>query len=108
MNQMFRHIASIVLLATYLPMVVLSSVHVHHDTIDEHDDCGQCVGHVEVAHHHDHDCLYCHFLVNDYLGQDAELSDIIRPVAENRLAEIVIRAEILCHGVSLLRAPPLA
>ena len=34
MNRFLRHIAPFILLASYLPMVVLSSLHVHHETID--------------------------------------------------------------------------
>ena len=63
-------------------MVVLSSLHVHHETIDAHDDCQQCVGHIEEAHHHDHDCLYCSFLSLNYLVQgDGQTMEII-PTAE--------------------------
>lgn len=44
MNQLLRHIVTIILLASYLPMVIISSLHVHHETIDIPDDCRQCAG----------------------------------------------------------------
>lgn len=106
--QTMRHIISILLLAIYLPTVALSSIHVHHDTIDAHDDCLQCSGHFEKQHHHQHDCQYCTFLSLGYLGQAEGQSSIILPVSECCSAEIAAEAEMSRHGVSLLRAPPVA
>ncbi len=89
-------------------MVVLSSLHVHHETIDAHDDCQQCVGHIEEAHHHDHDCLYCSFLSLNYLVQgDGQTMEII-PSAEcfaTPTPDIVPQPQ---HGMVQLRAPPAA
>ncbi len=108
MNRLLRHIVSIVLLAIYLPMIVLSSLHVHHDTIDAHDDCQQCVGHVEEAHHHDHDCLYCTFLSLNYLVQDNRQIVPIIPTAEYISTPTLVVVPQFRHGVSQLRAPPMA
>ena len=102
----FRHIASIVLLATYLPMVVLSSVHVHHDTIDAKDECSQCAGHIEKAHHHEHDCLYCHLLNMEYEGEAGEMRAATLPAAENMVSATCEGVETHVYGVALLRAPP--
>ena len=107
MNHFLRHIASIILLATYLPMVMLSSIHVHHDTIDVHDDCLQCVGHIEEAHHHDHDCLYCHFLSQSYLGENTEPSAVVLPATERITTPTPAMVAQLRLGVARLRAPPL-
>ena len=108
MNRLLRHIASIVLLATYLPMVVLSSLHVHHETIDAHDDCQQCVGHIEEAHHHDNDCLFCTFLGQSYLVQDEGQTAVIFPAAECISMPTPTMVPQLLHGVAQLRAPPTA
>ncbi len=107
-HQAMRHIISILLLAIYLPAVALSSVHVHHHTVDAHDDCLQCSGHFEKQHHHQYDCHYCTFLSLAYLGQAEGQSSIILPVSECCSVDIVAGTEISCHGVSLLRAPPVA
>ena len=98
--------ASILLLATYLPMVVSSSLHVHHETVDTLDDCQQCVGHIEKAHHHEHDCLYCLFLSLDYLGENAMQSVAILPATDHYAVETTERADLFRHGVAQLRAPP--
>ena len=103
-----RHIASIVLLAIYLPITVLSSLHVHHETVDSHDDCLQCVGHFEARHYHEHDCLYCHFIGLYYLGESSEQSTVDLPAAERIATPTLTVALSSCHGVVSLRAPPTA
>lgn len=108
MNRFLRHIASIVLLTSYLPMVVLSSIHVHHETIDVHDDGMQCVGHIEEAHHHDHDCLFCNFLAQSYLVEDAGQTATILPAAERISMPTQAMAKQFHHGVTQLRAPPIS
>ena len=107
MNRLLRHIAPIVLLATYLPMVVLSSIHVHHETIDVQDDCQQCVGHIEEVHHHDHDCLYCTFLSLNYLVQDNGQTVALIPTTEYISTPTPVMVSQLRHGVAQLRAPPI-
>ena len=108
MNRFLRHIAPIVLLATYLPMVVLSSLHVHHETIDVHDDCLQCVGHIEEAHHHDHDCLFCNFLAQSYLVEDGGQTATILPATERISLLTPAMVPQFHYGVAQLRAPPVA
>lgn len=87
-------------------MVTLSSLHVHHETIDAHDDCQQCVGHLEEAHHHDTDCLYCTFLSLNYLVQDEGQPVNILPAAERLTTPATAMAQQFRYGVAQLRAPP--
>ena len=101
-----RHIASILLLAIYLPTVVLSSLHVHHETVDTQDDCIQCAGHFEKPHHHQHDCLFCNFLTQHYVGQHLEQPDVHLPMVATCTTADVQPSASLSHGVNLLRAPP--
>lgn len=88
--------------------MVLSSLHVHHETIDTHDGCLQCAGHFETRHHHEHDCLYCHFLDLDCLGQATAQSTFIPPATDRSTAIIAEKPVMTRVGVSLLRAPPTA
>ena len=106
MKRFLRHIAPYVLLATYLPMVLLSSQHVHHDTKDTLDACGRCVGHIESYHHHDNDCLYCHILGQTYLGENVVPSDVVLPTSDSCPTEIMDRVATTTYGVAQLRAPP--
>lgn len=101
-----RRIASWMLLAAYLPLVVLSSLHVHHETIDTHDNCLQCSGHYEEQHNHQNDCQYCHFLSQSYLGQSDGHSVIIFSATDRIPAITAGKTKKLRCGVILLRAPP--
>lgn len=105
MNKL-RYIASWILLATYLPLWVVSSSHIHHETIDAHDDCPQCTGHLETQHHHECDCQYCHFLGLNYLGQADVQAVVMLPVTERLVLTACEPTVQLRYGVSLLRAPP--
>lgn len=87
--------------------MLFSSLHVHHDTIDADDNCLQCVGHIETAHHHDHDCLFCTFLSLNYLVQDEGQPVALLPATECISAPTTAQVPQLRHGVALLRAPPL-
>ncbi len=108
MNRLLRHIVPFVLLASYLPMVVMSSLHVHHDTIDVQDECLHCTGHFEKAHHHDHDCLFCDFLgASYYVSSEGEAAANLH-VTECITLPTQALAKQFRHGVAQLRAPPVA
>ncbi|MBP5515454.1 MAG: hypothetical protein J6X86_00760 [Bacteroidales bacterium] len=107
-HRAFRHIASIVLLAAYLPMLVASSLHIHHqsdETVDS-DNYLQCTGHFEIQHHHNCDCQYCHFLGLNYLCQTAEESSLFIPDVESVSIPAPSQHVQTRQGVALLRAPP--
>ncbi len=88
-------------------MVVLSSLHVHHETIDANDDCLRCVGHFETAHHHDHDCPYCTFLGLNYLVQDESQTVAVFPFIECTPTPTPSLELQFHHGVASMRAPPI-
>lgn len=102
----FRYIASWILLATYLPMVVMSAVHVHHETDEAHDNCVHCTGHLDTQHHHECDCQYCHFLSLNYLGRNTEQMTLPLTYTYHCPTENTEKAETIRYGISLLRAPP--
>lgn len=107
MNQFLRHIAPFILLVSYLPTMLLSSIHVHHDTIDADDNCLQCVGHIETAHHHDHDCIFCSFLSLNYIVPDKGKPVATFPATEHITTPTPSLVPQFRHGVALLRAPPI-
>ena len=84
----------------------MSSLHVHHDTVDTHDDCLKCVGHFEKQHHHQQDCQYCNFLSLEYFSQASVQSTVPLHATNFCSADIATRTEMSHYGVSLLRAPP--
>lgn len=62
-----RHIYSWVLLAVFVPMLIMSSVHVHKSTNNLTDDCNECVhhnchGHLVQINTSTHACVLCQFL----------------------------------------------
>ena len=108
MNRLLRHIVPFVLLVSYLPMVVMSSLHVHHDTIDVQDECLHCTGHFEKAHHHDHDCLFCEFLGASYYvsseGEPAANLHVTECITVPKAAQVLLFPQREVR----LRAPPVA
>ncbi len=60
-----RYISTGLLLATFLPMLILSSVHVHQYGREAEDDCQMCMhhkvhnGHLSKAELTMHDCVLC-------------------------------------------------
>ena len=102
-----RQIAPYVLLAVYLPMVFVSSLHKHHETIEIIDDCGHCSGHIDEHHQHHSDCLYCHFLSLNYLVKDFDCLE------DNHFDEgplfVSLDADLRQsrHRVTQVRAPPM-
>jgi hypothetical protein len=68
-----RHIASMVLLAVFLPMLLLSSFHIHPEIHLEEDECEACVHHQPHAGHFGNqtfcsfDCVLCQFLSLPFL-----------------------------------------
>lgn len=103
-----RHIATYVLLMAYVPMMIASSIHIHHDTVDAPDNCGRCSGHVERQHQHQPDCQCCHFFHLHYMVPPfMRLATPPLPVAT-----IATPAQPLLvavgHGIAPLRAPPAA
>ncbi|MBR4715149.1 MAG: hypothetical protein IKP34_03140 [Bacteroidales bacterium] len=108
MRHLLRHIAPVILLASYLPMAMTSSFHIHNDTVDEQDICRLCVGHYDKPHCHHHDCPYCNFLSLNYIVQPT--FQIIPPQWEPATEPDLPNVTSLsyCYGTSLLRAPPTA
>ncbi len=63
-----RHFSSLTLLVVFLPMLVLSSLHIHSDVHPEESKCNECVHHLPHAGHIgsqtfcSFDCVLCQFL----------------------------------------------
>ena len=63
-----RNIAAWVLLSVFVPMMILSAVHIHKPAADETANCVECAhhlnhpGHFTSAVEHLDDCVLCQFL----------------------------------------------
>ncbi len=68
-----RHIATWVLLAVYVPMLVFSSLHVHSAASAAEAECADCVlhhcgGHLQQHSSSSHPCVLCQFLTLQFLA----------------------------------------
>lgn len=106
-----RHIASWVLLAVYLPMLILSSLHVH-DTVEYGETtCAECVhhqchGHLSQLSDGMHQCVLCQFLTLSYV---ATASGLLLCYQTKRKVVYALYRQSICltdKGFVSLRAPP--
>ena len=108
-----RCVASWTLLAVFLPMLFLSSFHVHESRGPVASECAECVAH----HCHGHlgqmatslgDCVLCHFLALTFVASAAIAATLIFNV---RRVQYVLPASAVCHlaaGLIVTRGPPSA
>ena len=106
-----RHIASWLLLAVYVPMLLIASLHVHGADESGEPTCAECVqhhcnGHLSQVTTGMHPCLLCQLMTLTYVSPDGETAVWRQPQSKVFYAwncEIPCR---LAHDVVSLRAPP--
>ena len=106
-----RQLASWVLLAVFLPMLVLSSLHAHQSAPSAADPCAECVhnhcgGHLSQHTFSIHQCVLCQFLTLPML-----VATVVAVIPYNKLYQAGHdtwrRSVCVAHnGVTGLRAPP--
>ncbi len=110
-TKMKRHIASWILLAVFLPMLILSSVHIHHNAPASEELCSHCVqhhcnGHLGQLTTSTHSCVICQFLTLSFVAAVATAAVFYKPTYH---LPSVHRHHAVCYGVCgviSLRAPP--
>ncbi|MBR5988756.1 MAG: hypothetical protein IK003_04420 [Prevotella sp.] len=108
---MKRYIASWILLAAFLPMVVLSSLHIHETTQTTDTECAACVhhhcgGHMTQYDGQMHQCVLCQFLTLSMLAAATVVVLFINKYGEQAFASFICRYTPRVYGVVSLRAPP--
>ena len=103
-----RIIAAYVLLAVFLPMLLLSSLHVHEttqrtDTECVHDHCG---GHLTQITTELHDCVLCQFLTLSMLTAAVMAVTVYIHVCKNHHAQLLCGYQTACCGITFKRGPP--
>ena len=107
-----RHIASWLLLAVFVPMLVLSSLHVHEDgaasAVTECADClhHSCHGHLTQMATWAHDCVLCQFLTLSFVATAAVTLLVIHRVTSSRTDARRRNVCVAHSGIVGLRAPP--
>jgi len=107
-----RYFSSWALLAVFLPMLLLSSFHVHPEAHVEGDDCEECVHHLPHAGHISNltvcsfDCVLCQFLTLPFLVAPLVVFTAKRwiHIAPQCLVEQGVVSGV--RGVVFGRAPP--
>ena len=108
-----RHIASWLLLAVFVPMLVLSSVHIHDEVETITTECADCVhhnchGHIAAMTTWAHDCVLCQFLTLTMLTAAASVVVFLLSRGTRVFAPIDCRVAMLARGVVCLRGPPVS
>lgn len=106
-----RHIASWVLLAVFVPMLIMSSLHIHNPATDYTEDCNECVqhhchGHLAQTEHGVHHCLLCQFLTVSFV---AATTVVVALFAKSITLYALPQSNvcIVTLGTPTLRGPPL-
>ena len=114
MNVMIkRQIASWVLLAVYLPMLIISSLHIHETAEFDETACVECVhhqchGHLIQLTDGMHQCVLCQILTLTYVASATGALLFYQP---KRKVTYVLNRQTLCltsPRFFSLRAPPIA
>lgn len=106
-----RYIASWVLLAVFLPMLILSSVHVHDSGSYIEEECNECVhhhchGHVGELANTLHACVLCQFLSLSFVATGFLSVVYYKKVNRIHFAQHQSDVHFEACGIPLLRAPP--
>ena len=109
---MKRYYSSWVLLAVFLPMLVLSSLHVHPEAHLEEGYCKECVHHLPHAGHFgsqttcSFDCVLCQFLTLPFLMATAVVLTAKRIIHIAPLCQVEQGVVAGVGGIVFGRAPP--
>ena len=106
-----RHIASWLLLAVFVPMVVLSSVHIHETGETIETACADCVhhschGHLTAMATWAHDCVLCQFLTLTMLTAAVMAVTVYVHVCKNSYVQPLYGFRAVCCGNIVTRGPP--
>ena len=106
-----RQIASLVLLAVFLPMLILSSVHVHDSSSLFEETCHECVHHHCHGHLGEltttlHACVLCQFLTLSFVATGFLTVVYYKKVYRILYAQHQCEIHTDACGIPLLRAPP--
>ena len=99
------------LLAVFVPMLILSSIHVHENSNVFVDECNECVqhhchGHLVQQTVSMHDCVLCQFLSLTTLAATVVTLVLFNNVGKIRIAQRQLYVYSDACGIPTLRAPP--
>ena len=106
-----RHIASWVLLAVFLPVLFISSLHIHESAEENGHVCTECVkhqchGHLSQFVDSMHPCVLCQFLTLTFIAPALCAVALSQLQKKNFYALRLRFVHLKCYGVVCPRAPP--
>ena len=107
-----RHLASWLLLAVFLPMLVFSSLHVHEGSASQTEkECSDCIhhnchGHLTQTATWAHDCVLCQFLTLTMLTAAAAAVTVYIHVCRLCYSQPLCSYHAVCCGSTVTRGPP--
>ena len=110
---MKRQIAAFVMLAVFLPILLLSSIHVHESAESAEVTCVDCLhnhcgGHLTQSTVHMDDCVLCQFLTLTMLTAAVVAVTVYIHVCKKHHAQPLCGYYAACCGVIVTRGPPAA
>jgi len=107
-----RKLTAFVLLAVYVSMLFIASLHVHSSAFNERTVCEQCAhhqvhnGHLTASDGGQHVCLLCQFLTLSYTALAIATVVYFTKVSKIRYIAPEFQIDRISRGVVGLRAPP--
>ena len=107
-----RQIASWILLAVFVPMLVLSSVHIHDSHISAETTCTECVAHHSHSHFGQSEttldaCVLCQFLSLSFVATAVVMATPIFNVFSNQHFLLPCAVHVVSWGHIAKRGPPM-
>ena len=109
--KMKRYSSAWVLLAVFVPMVLLSSLHTHGLESVAQDDCKECVAHHCHGHFVEltttlHACVMCQFQTFSFVAAAVFAVVLFHQLTKELIAQRQRDVHLDVCGIPLLRAPP--
>ena len=103
--------AAWMLLAVFVPILLLSSIHIHETGDTTTTECNDCVhhschGHLSSVASWDHDCVLCQFLTMSFVTTSILAVVYYKKVNRIHFAQLQSDIHFEEYGIPQLRAPP--
>ncbi len=110
-GKMKRQMAAWILLAVFLPMLILSALHIHQAPSAEEDSCTACTkhhchGHLAPQTASFHQCVLCQFLSLTFVTAAISVVVCFHPKSKINFAQYCQATRLTYCGLISLRAPP--
>ena len=103
-----KKVYGLILLASILPLISISSLHIHH--AEESVECVDCARHLPHGHVggslHAGECCFCHFLSLSWMPQELTAQTVFSPASLSTFFFFQFVIFLMAVGGADNRAPP--